>query len=121
MTRNLVLKGNLEKPIFLWNRTKDRAAEHSLRIGHSVVVETAEEAVSNSDIIWTCLATQEAVISLFEIIMKKDITGKLFLECSTMTPESTNALAEKVLNAGGEFVAMPGMLDLLTRNTRPCF
>lgn len=42
------------------------------------------------------------------MILRENVKEKLFVECSTITPEATNKLARRVLNAGGEFVAMPG-------------
>jgi len=110
MTRNLVAKGNLEEPLILYNRTRSRADEHSSQIGHSTVAATLEEAVSKSDIIWSCLQNQEAVMECFEKILPQNLNGKLFLECSTISPDVVNSLAKRILNAGAEFVAMPGLL-----------
>lgn len=109
MSKNLVQKGNLEKPLILWNRTASRAESLSARIGHSTVVDTVEEAVSRADIIWSCFMDTEVVRDIFEKILKLDIKGKLFVECSTIKPKDTNELAAQVEAAGGEFVAMPGM------------
>jgi 3-hydroxyisobutyrate dehydrogenase-like beta-hydroxyacid dehydrogenase len=108
ISKNLVLNGKLEKSLILWNRTSSRAYEHSAQIGNSVVAETIKDAVSMSDIVWSCLADQDAVFETFEIILKEDIKGKLFVECSTMAIEATNDLARRVVDSGGEFVAMPG-------------
>ena len=108
MTKNIVAKADLEKPLILWNRTEKRAKEHSSRIGHSTVATTVKEAVTEADIIWSCLQDQEAVTETFEEILKMDIRGKLFLESSTVLPDVTNRIAKEVENAGAEFVAMPG-------------
>lgn len=115
MTRNLVAKGNLDEPLILYNRTRSRADEHSSQIGHSVVAATLEEAVSKSDIIWSCLQNQEAVMECFEKILLQDLQGKLFLECSTISPDVANRLAKRVLSAGAEFVAMPGLFPRVQR------
>lgn len=45
----------------------------------------------------------------FEEILLQDLHGKLFLECSTISPHVANRLAKRVLSAGAEFVAMPGL------------
>jgi 3-hydroxyisobutyrate dehydrogenase-like beta-hydroxyacid dehydrogenase len=58
--------------------------------------------------VWSFLADEDAVLEMFDTILREDIKGKLFVECSTITSEATNKLARRVLNAGGEFVAMPG-------------
>ena len=109
MTKNLVLNGKLEKPIILWNRTEARTVEHQAAIRHAVAAKSIESAVSRSDYVWSCFSGQEAVIQSFDEILRHDVHGKLFIECSTITPEATNELARKVIEAGAEFVAMPGM------------
>lgn len=111
MTRNLVEKGNIENPLILYNRTKSRAESHSASIGHSTVADTLEEVVSKSDVIWSCLENQDAVLQVFDQILTHDIHGKIFLESSTIVPEVTDQLAKRVLDAGAEFVAMPGLFD----------
>ena len=110
MTKNIVAKADLEKPLILWNRTRKRAEEHSASIGHSTVAATVEEAVTKADIIWSCLQDQEAVTETFEEILEMDIRGKLFLESSTVLPDVTNRIAKQVEEAGAEFVAMPGKI-----------
>ncbi|KAL2043847.1 hypothetical protein N7G274_003367 [Stereocaulon virgatum] len=107
MTKNIVAKAELEKPLILWNRTQKRAEEHSSSIGHSTVVATVKEAVTKADIIWSCLQDQEAVTETFEEIFRMDIRGKLFLESSTVLPDVTNRIAKQIEEAGAEFVAMP--------------
>lgn len=110
MTKNLVKIGNLTRPIILWNRTESKARSHSINIGHSSVASSIQDAVTKSDIIWSCLSGQKAVLECFDVVLKSniDLKGKLFLECSTITPEATNELAERLIEAGAEFVAMPG-------------
>ena len=119
MSKNLVVKGKLEKPLIIWNRTHRRATDHSLRIRHSIPVDTIEEAVTKSDIIWSCLVNQEAVVETFDSILKNDIKGKLFIETSTITPEVTNEISRQVIDAGGEFVAMPGISCIETEKAPP--
>ncbi|KAA8643965.1 NAD(P)-dependent oxidoreductase [Aspergillus tanneri] len=118
MTANLVRFGNMEAPLTLYNRTKRKADEHSVKLGSCKVAQTIEEAVSNSDIVWSCLENHEAVMHTFESILSVDIKGKLFVDSSTIPPEKTNAIAERVLSAGGEFVAMPVMGEPTMAATR---
>lgn len=108
MTKNLVVKGNLDKPLILYNRTRARAEEHSSVIGHATVANSLEEVVEKAQIIWSCLENQEAVLKTYDEFLTSDVKGTLFLECSTIRPEVTDQIAKRVLNAGGEFVAMPG-------------
>ncbi|TVY44621.1 putative oxidoreductase [Lachnellula subtilissima] len=107
ISQNLVTKGNLDQPLILWNRTHSISIIHAEAIGGSVAVDSVQEAVTKSDIIWSCLADQEAVASVFDTILKMDIKQKVFVECSTMTPQATTDLCHSVIQRGGEFVAMP--------------
>ena len=109
MSKNLVLKGNLEKPLLLWNRTASRATSLCERIGHSTVVETVEDAVSRSDIIFSCFSDERGVNETFDRALKVEVKGKLFVECSTVRPENVDKMNKKVLDAGADFIAMPGM------------
>lgn len=109
MSKNLVLKGKLEKPLLLWNRTASRATSLSEKIGHSTVAETVTDAVSRSDIIFSCFTDEQGVIETFEKVLKTEVKGKVFVECSTVRPENVDKINKKVLDAGADFVAMPGM------------
>ena len=109
MCKNLVEKGDFERPLLLYNRTASRAKELSSRIGHSVVADSIEEAVSRAEIIFSCLTDAKAVSEIFARILVQKVGGKLFVECSTTQSEHTNELARKVEEAGAHFVAMPGI------------
>lgn len=110
MSKNLAQSGSLEKPLILWNRTASTAHEHAEEIGNAVVSESIENAVANAEIIWSCFSGDVAVRQSFDTILNQDIKGKLFLECSTVSPEATDEVAERVIKAGAEFVTMPGKL-----------
>lgn len=109
MCKNLVQKGNLKKPLILYNRTTSRTVALNARIGHSIVAETVEEAVAPADIIFSCLTGEAAVNQTFDRILKTDIKGKLFVECSTVLAAHMNELSKIVQAAGANFIAMPGM------------
>ena len=105
-----MLKGNLEKPLILWNRTASRATSLNERIGHSTVADTIENAVSRSDIIFSCFADEQGVLETFDAVLKIGVEGKLFVECSTVRPENVDKINKKVLDAGAYCIAMPGMI-----------
>lgn len=109
MSKNLVEKGNLDKPLILFNRTEKRATDLSktLPSGKSTVSTSVEDLVSKSDIIFTCVGNDAAINETFGTILKDNVKGKLFVECSTVHPETTEALAKKTTEAGAEFVACP--------------
>lgn len=109
MCANLVSKGNLDKPLILYNRTKKRSDDLAAKIGPSKtkVVSTIAEAVKDSDIILMCLGDDAAVNSTVDTILKEDVKGKTIVDCSTVHPDTTNALEKRITTAGASFVAMP--------------
>lgn len=119
MSKNLVDKGGLEQPVTFWNRTHRVASEWAAAVGAgALAVEDLGVAVREADMVWSCLATQDAVLACYgRILETTSVQGKLFIESSTVTPEATNLLAERVRQAGAEFVSMPGMSNDLSRRT----
>lgn len=109
MSKNIVEKANLDSPLLLYNRSRKRAVDFSntLPEGKTEVVDSIESGVSRADVILSCIANDEAVQELFAAILTTDVKGKLFIESSTIHPETTEAIAKDVVAAGAEFVAAP--------------
>jgi 3-hydroxyisobutyrate dehydrogenase-like beta-hydroxyacid dehydrogenase len=109
MCKNIVEKGDLDKPLIIFNRTKKRADDLSQKLtsGKSTVASTIEEAVSKSDIIFTCVGDDAAINETVGSALKGNVKGKLFVDCSTVHPDTTNALAKRITASGAEFVACP--------------
>jgi 3-hydroxyisobutyrate dehydrogenase-like beta-hydroxyacid dehydrogenase len=110
MVKNLVEKGNLDKPVLIYNRTTARAERltSDLPSGKTKVAKTIEEAVNSSDIIFTCVGDDKAIEETIETALKGSAKGKLFVDCSTVHPDTTDKLAKTINGAGAEFVACPG-------------
>jgi len=109
MCKNLVEKGQLDKPLIIYNRTEKRATDlsKSLTSGKSTVVSTVEDAVSKADIIFTCVGDDAAINSIIDTALNVNTKGKLFVDCSTVHPDTAEGLAKKITAAGAEFVACP--------------
>ncbi|KAI5868604.1 6-phosphogluconate dehydrogenase 2 [Durotheca rogersii] len=109
MVKNLVEKGNLEKPLLLYNRTKKRAEElaATLPAGKAEAVDSIEEAVKKADIIFVMVSNDTAAQDVFDTILEGDVAGKLFVECSTLHPDTTEKIAKSATDKGAEFVASP--------------
>lgn len=93
---------NLEKAGFqlsVFNRTAEKAADFKER---SIVRNTISDVVKNSDIIFTMLTNDAAVKTVYEEVLTQDISGKLFIDMSTISPEATNDIssAVKIKEAG---------------------
>lgn len=108
MCKNLVEKGNLGKPLIISNRTPKKAEDLSRSFsGKSTAAASIDEVVSKSDIIFTCVGDDAAINDTIDQALKGNVKGKLFVDCSTVHPDTTEALAKKITAAGAEFVACP--------------
>jgi 3-hydroxyisobutyrate dehydrogenase-like beta-hydroxyacid dehydrogenase len=109
MCKNLVEKGQLDKPLIIFNRTEKRATDlsKSLPSGKSTVASSIEYAVSKSDIIFTCVGDDAAINETIDTALKGNSKGKVFVDCSTVHPDTTEGLAAKITAHGAEFVACP--------------
>ncbi|KAH7133469.1 NAD binding domain of 6-phosphogluconate dehydrogenase-domain-containing protein [Dactylonectria macrodidyma] len=109
MSKNIVEKGNLDSPLLIYNRSSKRTVDfsRSLPEGKTEVVESLTDGISRADVIFSCISNDEAVQELFKTVLEVDITGKLFIESSTIHPDTTEAVAKEVVARGAEFVAAP--------------
>jgi 3-hydroxyisobutyrate dehydrogenase-like beta-hydroxyacid dehydrogenase len=109
MSKNIVEKANLDSPLLLYNRSTQRTVDFSKTLpkGKTEVIESIEDGVKKADVVLSCIANDDAVKELYAAILKADVKGKLFIESSTIHPETTEAIAKDVLAAGAEFVAAP--------------
>ncbi|KAK4231414.1 putative oxidoreductase YfjR [Podospora fimiseda] len=110
MVKNLVEKGNLDQPLLIYNRTKQRSVElsESLPAGKSEVVDTIAEGSAKADIIFIILSKDDVVeAAAKEILDQGDVTGKLIVDSSTIHPDTTTRLAKVFVDRGAEFLAAP--------------
>lgn len=109
MCKNLVEKGDLGKPLLIFNRTQQRATDMSAQLpsGKSIVAQSIEDAVSRADIIFTCVGNDRAVIDTIDKAIETDIKSKLFVDCSTVHPDTTSTLERTISGKGADFVACP--------------
>ncbi|WP_312390108.1 NAD(P)-dependent oxidoreductase [Chryseobacterium sp.] len=98
---------NLEKVGFhlsVYNRTIEKAVEFQEK---STVYNTVSELVTNSDIIFTMLTNDSAVKAVYEQVLAQNITGKLFIDMSTISPEKSNEISSAVKIKEGSFIDAP--------------
>lgn len=111
MVKNLVEKGSYTAPLAIYNRTTSRseALASTLPPGKIKVVTSIPEAVKAADIIFTCVGDDKAIEETIATALEDRIgaKGKLFVDCSTIHPDTTNKLAKTINEAGAEFVACP--------------
>ena len=110
MIKNIVERGTYQAPLLIFNRTQARAEKLASTLPEDKVkvASSIEEAVKDADIIFTCVGDDAAITSTIDIALKSPkAKSKLFVDCSTVHPDTTNELAKKVNDAGAEFVACP--------------
>jgi 3-hydroxyisobutyrate dehydrogenase-like beta-hydroxyacid dehydrogenase len=97
MCKNLIEKGRFDKPLILFNRTSKRATDlsQSLPSGKSIVASSIQAAVFSADIIFTCVGDDAAINEIMDEALNGESKGKLFVDCSTVHPETTEGLAKK--------------------------
>ncbi|KAK9488639.1 NAD binding domain of 6-phosphogluconate dehydrogenase-domain-containing protein [Lipomyces starkeyi] len=108
MIHNLTTKGKLDSPLIIWNRSTEKS--EAFAAGKNITVAPSiEDAVSKSDIIFSCVSNDEAITSVYDIALKipGGVKGKVFSECSTIHPETTRQLEKVTKATGAEFVASP--------------
>ncbi|TPX24700.1 hypothetical protein DIZ76_010135 [Coccidioides immitis] len=110
MVRNLIAKGSLSQPLILYNRTQSRATSFSetLTAGSTTVASSVAEAVLPASIIFTCLGDDKAVEATIDAALQStDVKGKLFVDCSTVHPDTSRKLEKLLESRGASFIACP--------------
>ncbi len=94
--------------VTVWNRTAAKA-QALARHGASVAASPAELAAS-ADIILSILTDAVAIDTVYgagDGLLSGDIRGKLFVEMSTVRPETGRALAGRIRAGGGTMIDCP--------------
>lgn len=94
----------------VWNRTTSKSDEVVKETnGLAEVAQNVEEIGSSCKIIFSSLANDEVVKSvykeLFDSVKKNNITDALFIESSTVYPDITTSLHKEAQSVGANFVS----------------
>lgn len=92
-------------PVSVWNRTPARLAE-SVSAGAAAVPDLKTLA-ENCEIIVLSLTDAAAVESVTDDLSRAGTGGRLVIDTSTVLPETSVALAERLARAGCDFVDCP--------------
>jgi 3-hydroxyisobutyrate dehydrogenase len=88
--------------VTVWNRTADKARALGLP-----VVEDPAGLLEASEIIISILTDASAIEAVYSKLLSGDVRRKLFIEMSTVRPETEKRLAEKVKAKGAALVECP--------------
>jgi len=94
--------------VMVWNRTREKTS--GLAAAGAAVAATASELASRCEIVITLLTDAAAIDAMYHGaagLLAGDVSGKLFIDMSTVRPETEVALAAKVRAKGAAFVECP--------------
>src|SRR5262249_62203010 len=95
--------------VFVWNRSADKA--RPLAEAGATVTKTPSELAGKCEIVISMLTDAAAIDAVYhgaDGLLAGDVKGKLFIEMSTVRPETEVALAAKVRTKGAAGVDFPG-------------
>jgi 3-hydroxyisobutyrate dehydrogenase len=94
--------------LHVWNRSEQKTA--TLRAAGAVGEASPSEVVRQSDIIISIVTDAQAIESAYEGpsgALSAPLEGKLFIEMSTVRPDTEIALSKKVVARGGAIIDCP--------------
>ncbi|NPA52879.1 MAG: NAD(P)-dependent oxidoreductase [Aquificae bacterium] len=88
----------------VWNRSLGKAIESGLPY-----VESLEDLLEDRDVIITMLFDSSSVEEVYQKIINsgKSIKGKVFIDMTTIYPETAKRIAEMLIKEGAEFLEAP--------------
>lgn len=92
----------------VWNRSADKAA--ALEAAGARVAATPAQLAAEADIIISILTDADAVSAVYrgkDGLLDGKVSGKLFIEMSTLRPENQRALAQEIRNKGAAMIDCP--------------
>lgn len=103
MAQNLSKHGMLAA---VWNRTRSKAT----RLAQSMncpAVATLAEITGLCDVIVTCVSADEDVLSVVEELLTGSISGKIVIDCSTVSADTARAAAHRLRTRNAQFLDAP--------------
>ena len=93
---------SLGHEMMVWNRTPDKARATRLPVAAS-----ARELAERCELVISILTDAKAVEQVYREMLAGEVKGRLFVEMSTVRPETQKALSRKVLSSGAQMVECP--------------
>ncbi|KAJ5640066.1 3-hydroxyisobutyrate dehydrogenase [Penicillium longicatenatum] len=94
-------------PLRYSNRTLSKG--HVLRDAGAIPEENFESVVQKSDVIFTMISTDDVLIQLLTkaLATSNSLEGKVFVDTSTIHPDTSGWAAQSLIKHGASFVAAP--------------
>ncbi|ODM17690.1 hypothetical protein SI65_06478 [Aspergillus cristatus] len=111
MVQNIAEKGP-QSSLTVYNRTTSKAESFvsTLPPNKATVASSLPEAVNPATLIFTCVGDDPALDQIFAAILEAkdlDISGKTFVDCSTVHPDTSRKTQAALSQRGAAFVACP--------------
>lgn len=103
MAHNLLQAGLLQAA---WNRSEERAEAFNTAFQFATAV-SAEAAVSQADVVLTCVSRDEDLLELLNTVQSALKNGALLIDCSTVAVETAETASELLAAVGVAFLAAP--------------
>ncbi|KAL2840174.1 hypothetical protein BJY01DRAFT_236864 [Aspergillus pseudoustus] len=110
LCENLARYGPDSTRVNAWNRTYSTAVELAAQVEKENIsaVASLADAVNRSDIICVCLSDDNAVKEVFDsIVDQADVAGKLFVDLSTIHPDTASAQSKRLRDLGADYLGSP--------------
>lgn len=98
---------NLEKagfPLFIYNRTASKTLDFDEK---TTVCQSIESLVGQTDIIISMLTNDSAVKAVYDVVLKENIANKLFVDMSTISPETSLHLSREIKEKQADMIDAP--------------
>lgn len=99
---------NVGHDVRVWNRTADKT--RPLEEAGAKIAATPAQLASSCQLVITILTDAAAIKAVYEGpegLLDGDVAGKLFIEMSTVRPDTERALAGRVVNKGAALIDCP--------------
>lgn len=110
---NLAQHADLPDPLAVWNRTSAKAESLAATSNKFVAAESLTAAISRADIICLCLSDDKAVSDVIDVAVDENVAGKLFVDMSTVHPDTSDAQSLRLKDCGATYLACPSKLLML--------
>lgn len=112
MCQNLARYGPMQEPVIVWNRTISKAERLAETSDKLVAARSLADAVAAADIVCICLIDDAAVDSTIDMAKAQtSVSGKVFVDMSTVHPDTNQAQSEKLAKVDAAYLACPSTLS----------
>lgn len=109
MVKNLASK--LDSKLVIWNRSEEVSREFKSAFPEKITIAaTAKEVVQMCDVTFCMLSTLEASMAVFDSddgVIAGVTSGKIVVDCATLTPERIIDEANRISAKGGKMLEAP--------------